>query len=271
MFDEPPSEALDLAGAHVLIFDEPDQGCRWAAARIAEVIARAREERGRAVMGLATGSTPIRVYDRLVAMHRAGDLSFQGVSTYNLDEYYPIEPLDPNSYRSFMHRHLFGQVNLAAGHAHVLDGTVPEAFATATCESFERWIDADGGLDFQLLGIGRNGHIGFNEPADLRADEAAALRTRVVDLHPVTTADAAKDFGGVVDRVPKQALTMGTATILKAREIVILAFGIAKAEAVGRALSGPRTGLLPASLLRDAPGRVTWVLDPPAASQLPGR
>lgn len=269
--DEPTAAALHLAGARVLVFENETAGCQWTADRIAQVIHEARAARGRAVLGLATGSTPIRVYQRLVAMHRAGSLSFGEVSTYNLDEYYPIEPLDPRSYRAFMHRHLFQEVDLAPGRAHVLDGTVPEAFAAETCDAFERWIAAEGGIDLQLLGIGRNGHIGFNEPTEIPADEAAQLRTRPVELHPVTTADAAKDFGGVVDRVPKFALTMGTATILEAREIILLAFGPAKAEAVGRALTGPRTGLLPASLLRDASGRVTWVLDPAAASHLPGR
>ena len=118
------------------------------------------------------------------------------MTTYNLDEYYPISPVDPNSYRAYMHRHLFGHVDLAPNRAHVLDGTVPEAFAAEHAAEFDRWIAADGGLDLQLLGIGRNGHIGFNEPSDLPVDEALRLPTRLVDLHPVTRADAAREFGG---------------------------------------------------------------------------
>ena len=150
----------------------------------------------------------------------------------------------------------------------MLDGTVPEAFAAAHAAEFERWIEADGGLDVQLLGIGRNGHIGFNEPSELTVAEALRLPTRLVELHPVTRADAAKDFGGV-DRVIPRALTMGIATILAARSIVILATGEHKADAVARALTGPMTAELPASLLQSAAGRVTWVIDEAAAAGLP--
>ena len=111
----------------------------------------------------------------LVALHRAGELSFRNVVTYNLDEYYPIQPLDPKSYRSYMHRHLFSHVDLPANHAHFLDGTVPEAFVAEHAAQFDQWIEADGGLDLQLLGIGRNGHIGFNEPSELSVAEALAV------------------------------------------------------------------------------------------------
>ena len=180
----------------------------------------AQASRGRAVLGLATGSTPETVYAHLVERHRAGSLSFRNVTTYNLDEYYPISPLDPRSYRAYMHRHLFSHVDIAPDRAHVLDGTVPEAFAAAHAAEFDRWIEADGGLDLQLLGIGRNGHIGFNEPSDLTVAEALRLPTRLVELHPVTRADAAREFGGV-DHVIPRALTMGVASILAARSIVI--------------------------------------------------
>src|SRR5690606_13045665 len=142
-----------------------------------------------------------------------GEVSFRDATTYNLDEYYPISPLDPNSYRAYMHTHLFGHVDLAPNRAHLLDGTVPEAFADQHCATFDRWIAADGGLDLQLLGIGRNGHIGFNEPSDIPLAEALALPTRLIELHPVTTADAAGGFGGDPDAVPKRALTMGIAPI----------------------------------------------------------
>jgi glucosamine-6-phosphate deaminase len=190
------------------------------------------------------------------------------VATYNLDEYYPISPLDPNSYRAYMHHHLFAHVDLAANRAHVLDGTVPEEAAAEHCAAFDRWIAADGGLDLQLLGIGRNGHIGFNEPSDLAVDAALALPTRLVPLHPVTTADAAKDFGGQIERVPARALTVGVAPILAARSILVLAFGPAKAEAVARSVLGPMTAEVPGSLLQSARARVTWMLDEAAARGL---
>ena len=177
--------------------------CLAAADLIEEAIRGSVAARGRAVLGLATGSTPEAVYARLVHRHEAGFLSFRDVTTYNLDEYYPISPLDPRSYRSYMHRHLFGRVDIAPNAAHVLDGTVPEAFAAAHAAEFDRWIEADGGLDLQLLGIGRNGHIGFNEPSDLPVAEALRLPTRLVELHPVTRDRRAREFGSEDAVIPR--------------------------------------------------------------------
>jgi glucosamine-6-phosphate deaminase len=189
------------------------------------------------------------------------------VFTYNLDEYYPIQPLDPKSFRFYMHRHLFSQVDLSPERAHLLDGTVPEEFVAEQCTQYERWIAADGGLDFQLLGIGRNGHIGFNEPSGLEVGAALALPTRLIELHPMTKADAAREFGSV-DRVIPRALTMGISSILSARSILLLATGAHKSEAVAQALQGPMTASLPASLLQSVPGKVTWMLDEAAAARL---
>ena len=262
-----PTRRKEIAGASVQVYSDADTACRAAALRIATEVHEAEGRSGKAVLGLATGSTPLPVYGRLVSMHKAGDLSFARVHTYNLDEYYPIHPSNPNSYRAYMHRHLFGHVDIAPNHAHVLDGTVPEAFVAAHAAEFERWIEADGGLDLQLLGVGRNGHIGFNEPSGLPVEEARKLPTRLVDLHPVTRADAARDFGDE-SLVIGRALTLGVAPILSARAILILALGPRKAEAVALALTGPMTARLPASLLQSAPGRVTWMLDEAAARGL---
>ena len=262
-----PARSLELAGASVLVFDDPRTACRAAADRIARVLREAVERRGRAVAGLATGNTPRPVYARLVELHAEGELSFAGVSTYNLDEYYPIAPHDPNSYRAYMHRHLFGQVDLPPNRAHLLDGTVPEPFAAEHAAAYDRWIEADGGLDVQLLGLGRNGHIGFNEPTEMPVDEALALPTRLVGLHPVTLADAAADFGDEA-LVPRHALTVGVAPILAARSILVLVLGPAKADAVARALTGPITAALPGSLLQTVPAKVTWMLDPASARDL---
>ena len=135
------------------------------------------------MLGLATGKTPLPVYDRLVALHKAGELSFANVSTYNLDEYYPVKPADPDSYRAYMDRHLFDHVDLQANRAHLFDGTVPESFVAEHAASFDRWIQAEGGLDLQLLGIGRNGHIGFNEPSHLTVEQACKLPSRLMPLH----------------------------------------------------------------------------------------
>src|SRR5262249_29163579 len=160
------------------------------------------------------------------------------------------------------HRHLFSHVDLSPNHAHMLDGTVPEEFAAEHAAEYDRWIAADGGLDLQLLGIGRNGHIGFNEPSDLTVEEELRLPTRLIELHPVTRADAAREFGNV-DRVIPRALTMGVATILGARVILMLATGAHKAPAVAAALDGPMTAALPASLLQSVAPKVTWMLDEP--------
>jgi glucosamine-6-phosphate deaminase len=219
------------------------------------------------VLGLATGATPEKVYANLVALCQSGELSFRHVITYNLDEFYPIQPLDPKSYRFYMHRHLFSQVDIQPNHSHVLDGTVPESAVAEHVAQFDRWIEADGGLDLQLLGIGRNGHIGFNEPSGLAVSEALQLPTRLIDLHPITRADAAREFGGV-DRVIPRALTMGVATILAARSIVMLATGPHKADAVALALDGPMTAMVPASLLQAVAAKVTWMLDESAAAGL---
>lgn len=258
---------LELAGATVQVFARPDDACRAAAEEVARAIRAAHKARGRAVLGLATGHTPVPLYERIVAMHKDGDLSFSGVSTYNLDEYYPISPAHPQSYRSYMDRHLFRHVDLAPNRTHVLDGTVPEAFVAEHAALFDRMIAAEGGLDFQLLGIGRNGHIGFNEPTQLPVDEALKLPTRLVVLHPVTLADSAGDFAAPGE-VPLRALTLGVAPILAARSILVLAFGAKKAESLAKALTGPMTAELPASLLQSAAERVTWMVDEAAAEGL---
>ncbi len=252
-----------IHGASVEIFENAHLACDAAAVRIAGLI-----QKGPSVLGLATGATPVPVYDRLAALHRDHNISFAQVRTYNLDEYYPISPLDPQSYRFYMHKHLFSRVDLPAGQAHVLDGSVPEAFADETAAAFDRWIGAEGGLDLQLLGIGRNGHIGFNEPIDIPVDHALALPTRRVHLHPTTISDAIKDFGDEL-LVPRQALTVGTKSILGAKSILILAFGPNKADAVLKSLTGPVTPTVPGSLLQTVANKVTWLLDPASAADLP--
>ena len=207
------SDFLDRADMPVQIFPDAESACRAASDLIIEIIRASVSSRGRAVLGLATGSTPERVYALLADRHDSGELSFRDVTTYNLDEYYPISPLDAKSYRSYMHRHLFSRVDIAPDRAHMLDGTVPEAFAAEHAAEFDRWIEADGGLDLQLLGIGRNGHIGFNEPSSLSVEAMLRSPTRLVELHPITRTDAAREFGGEEGVIPR-ALTMGIAPIL---------------------------------------------------------
>lgn len=260
-----PDRTLTRNGMRVAVYRDPADACSAVADRLAALLAD--PPRGTATLGLATGSTPIPIYAELVRRHRAGDLSFRKAATYNLDEYYPLSPCDPRSYRAFMHQHLFAHIDLPANRAHLLDGTVPERFAEEAVTAYDRWIEADGGLDFQLLGLGRNGHIGFNEPSEMPVEEALRLPTRFVELHPVTRKDAVREFGAL-DLVPTHALTVGTGPILAARSIAILAFGAAKAEAVARSLEGPITAEVPGSLLQTAGDRVAWFLDSEAASLL---
>ena len=174
-------DSLHRSGMSVQVYPDAESACLAACDLIIKTIRASISLRGRAVLGLATGSTPERVYALLAERHDSGELSFRDVTTYNLDEYYPISPLDSKSYRSYMHRHLFSRVDIAPDRAHVLDGTVPDAFAAEHAAEFDRWIEADGGLDLQLLGIGRNGHIGFNEPSSLSVETMLRLPTRLVD------------------------------------------------------------------------------------------
>jgi glucosamine-6-phosphate deaminase len=261
------ARVLELAGATVVIFESADAATADAADRIDQTIRSSVSQRGRAVLGLATGATPEPIYARLVELHRRNELSFAAVRTYNLDEYYPISPCDPHSFHAYMHRHLFQHVDLPANQAHLLDGTIPEPAIPEHAAAFERWMADDGGLDLQLLGLGRNGHIGFNEPCELPASEALKLPTRLVDLHPTTRADSANDVGDVAKVIPR-ALTIGIAPILASRAILIVALGAKKADPVAQSLLGPMSARVPASLLQSVPGKVTWILDEASAREL---
>jgi glucosamine-6-phosphate deaminase len=211
-------------------------------------------------LGLATGSTPIGVYEELVRLHREEGLDFARVTTFNLDEYYPISATAPQSYHRFMREHLFDHINCQNFH-------IPEGWQRsdeqihADCQRYEEMIREAGGLDLQLLGIGRTGHIGFNEPGS-----AHDSRTRLVTLDYVTRADAAADFFGL-ENVPVRAITMGIGTILEAREIILMASGQHKADIVHQALEGKITSKVPASFLREHPN-VMFYLDEAASSLL---
>lgn len=230
--------------------------CDLAAERIAALV----QEKPNSVLGLATGSTPLGVYERLVQRCRDSQMDFSGVTCFNLDEYYPMLPESPHSYHDFMRQHLFRYVSCRRWF--VPDGApgTPEQIAER-CREYEAQIAGAGGLDLQLLGIGRTGHIGFNEPGSSRDS-----RTRLVTLDPLTREDAAAGFGGLA-HVPTQAVSMGIGTILDAREILVLASGAAKAEIVQEAWEGEETAQVPASWLRTHPN-VRLCLDQGAASRL---
>jgi len=244
-----------------IVVDEHDVIAQRVAARIATLIRdRATSDRP-VVLGLATGSTPIGVYRELIRLHREEGLSFQHVVTFNLDEYYPMHPESIHSYHRFMWENLFAHVDIRPIAVHIPDGALARGDVDAACDSYEAAIVAAGGIDFQLLGIGKTGHIGFNEPGS-----GEASRTRVVHLDSVTRRDAAADFFGE-ENVPREAITMGIATILHAREIVILATGEHKAGVVRRAVEGEIDRAVAATFLQRHPN-TTFYVDEAAAVDL---
>ncbi len=234
---------------------------RDVAAAIAATIRRANEQGRFAVLGLATGSTPVGVYRELIRLHREDGLSFARVRTFNLDEYYPMAPDSIHSYHRFMWEHLFDHVDIDPANVHLPSGTVARTEAEAQCAGYEARIKAAGGIDFQLLGIGKTGHIGFNEPGS-----GARSRTRLVTLDTVTRRDAAADFFGE-EFVPREAVTMGVATILEARHIAIVATGEHKAGIVRRAVEGDIDTEVAATFLQTHPSTV-FHLDRAAAAAL---
>ncbi|MEO8622823.1 MAG: 6-phosphogluconolactonase, partial [bacterium] len=210
-----PPHAAALERIHTVVVDEHDDIARLVAARISALILEKQASGDMAVLGLATGSTPIGVYRELIRMHREEGLSFANVVTFNLDEYYPMAPGNIHSYHRFMWENLFSHVDIARENVHIPRGDLPREEVEAECLRYEMAIERAGGIDFQILGIGKTGHIGFNEPGS-----GAASRTRLVHLDAVTRRDAAADFFGE-EFVPKEAVTMGVATILDAREIAL--------------------------------------------------
>lgn len=212
------------------------------------------------VLGLATGSTPIGTYDQLVEWYEKGDLDFSGVSTVNLDEYRGIDRSNDQSYYYFMHKHLFDRVNIDPQRTNVPDGTEPDA--EKECAHYEEIINELGGIDLQLLGLGHNGHIGFNEPA-----EAFDKVTHCVDLTE-STIEANKRFFASADEVPRQAYTMGIGTIMKAKKILVVVSGADKADIVAKAFFGEVTPAVPASILQFH-NDVTLVADSAALSKIP--
>jgi glucosamine-6-phosphate deaminase len=244
-----------------VVLPEHDDLARLVADHIVEVIRRETTATGRCVLGLATGSTPLGVYEELIRRHRAGTVDFSAVITFNLDEYYPMAPDRTHSYRRFMWENLFAHVNVRPENVHIPDGAVPRERLAEHCAAYERAIADAGGIDFQILGIGKSGHIGFNEPGS-----PADSRTRLVTLDTITRKDAAADFFGE-DNVPREALTMGVATILEAREIALLATGEHKAAIVRRAVEGDVSPDVAATFLQRHPN-VTVYLDLAAAAEL---
>src|SRR5438552_2339259 len=226
-----------LRGTRVptLLFRTSSDAARHVALMIESLI-RQNNSAGRpTVLGLPTGSTPVGLYRELIRRHSEAGLDFARVVTFNLDEYYPMQPDDPQSYRRWMQEIFFDHVNIPAQNINIPEGTIRAEEAEDYCARYEQKIRRYGGIDLQVLGIGRTGHIGFNEPGSTRHS-----RTRMVTLDPVTRRDAAGSFFGE-ENVPQQALTMGVGTICEARKVVIMAFGEHKAPIVKKAVEGPVT------------------------------
>jgi glucosamine-6-phosphate deaminase len=252
-----------LRGTRVptLVFRSSAEASRHVALLI-EALIRTNNSAGRpTVLGLPTGSTPVGMYRELIRMHREEGLDFSRVITFNLDEYYPMSPQDRHSYHAWMWENFFKHVNIRPENIHIPDGTVPLNRMEEYCAEYEQAIRRAGGIDLMVLGIGRTGHIGFNEPGS-----PPTSRTRLVTLDPVTRRDAASGFFGE-ENVPHQAITMGIGTILEARKIVLLAFGEHKAAVVRKAVEEEPSDAIAASFLQrhlDA----TFILDEAAAAEL---
>ena len=239
----------------IRIAKDYDQMSTWAA----EIVAQEIKEKNDLVLGLATGSTPEGLYRLLVQMYQEGTLDFSKVITFNLDEYLGLAPTHPQSYAYFMHQHLFAHINIKAENIHLPDGLAKDL--PAFCREYEEKIAAAGGIHLQILGIGRNGHIGFNEPNDY-----LSAGTHVVSLTEETI-DANSRFFNSKDEVPRQAVTMGMGTILKAKKILLMANGKTKAEAIKGTLSGKITTKIPASFLQ-LHKDLTVIIDEEATSLL---
>jgi glucosamine-6-phosphate deaminase len=241
----------------VEVIIQPNQEA--AAALVARIVAREVRANPHLVLGLATGATMERVYRHLVSLHKDERLDFSLCSTFNLDEYVGLFPTDPNSYRHYMEHHLFRHVNIDSRNTHLPNGMAQDL--DAECRNYEALIHRFGGIDLQLLGIGKAGHIGFNEPLS-----ALRSRTRVKALTPTTLKQNAQFFGGE-ETMPRRAITMGVGTIIEARRCILLATGSSKAEVVAQAVEGPITSMVTASALQLHP-RCTVIVDEAAADKL---
>ena len=246
---------------NVIIRDNQHEASLWAARHIADAIrAKAARTDRPFVLGLATGSTPIETYAELIRMYKAGEISFRNVVTFNMDEYVGLPVEHPESYHSFMDKYLFNHIEIPRENIHLLDGNAPDL--KAECEAYEAAIVAAGGIDLFLGGVGEDGHLAFNEPFS-----SLKSRTRVMDLTYDTLLVNSRFFDNDINKVPKQAMSVGVATVLGASEVLILAFGHKKARAIAQAVEGPLTHVVTLSALQDHPCG-TIVIDDLAAGEL---
>jgi len=244
----------------VSVFENQETASLYVAQRIANRVLMNNSINEKTVLGLATGSTPIPMYEKLIELHRMG-VSFKNTITYNLDEYYPIKHSSDQSYHSFMKEHFFDHVDIQLDNTFIPNGEIEETEVSTFCKDYEWSIRKNGGIDIQILGLGLNGHIGFNEPG---SDKDSV--TRKVELSDITRSAATKHFGDK-KLVPKSAITMGIETILEAQEIIVMAWGKGKSKIVKECIEGAISKEVPGSLLQKH-NNVKVVLDPEAASEL---
>jgi glucosamine-6-phosphate deaminase len=244
----------------VKIFEDSTSGSAFVARQISDLIIEKKKKGEDCVLGLATGATPISLYAELVRLHKEEGLSFKNVITFNLDEYYPLEREALQSYWSFMHRHLFNHIDIDSANIHMPNGSIPKEDVKKHCLKYEHLIDAVGGIDLQILGIGNNGHIGFNEPGS-----SIFSKTRMVSLDNITRIANAYEFQNI-SQVPRMAITMGVSTILKSKKILLMAWGM-KAPIVAKSVEGHLTEQIPASILQQH-NDCTFVIDQNAAAEL---
>ncbi len=245
----------------VRIFQTSLEGSRVVAGRIAELIKERQKAGKNAVLGLATGSTPLNIYRELIWLHKEEGLSFSNVITFNLDEYYPIQSSHIESYNYFMQEHLFRHIDIRPENINIPRGDISRDHVAGFCKEYEQKIAEAGGIDIQILGIGRTGHIGFNEPGS-----SFSSKTRLMTLDRLTQVDAADAFNGE-ENVPKTAITMGIGTIMASREIYLLAWGEGKAGIIQKAIEGPITDVVPASYLQNH-ANTSVILDLGGAAEL---
>lgn len=259
-----PHQITSFEKIPITIFNEADKACKAVATEIAALIRSKQQTGNHAVLGLATGSTPKKIYKELIRMHRQEGLSFKNVICFNLDEYYPMVPASLQGYRHFMKENFFDFIDINPENCHIPDGSVNLENIKQHCDQYEQAIKDAGGIDFQLLGVGRNGHIGFNEPGS-----HISSVTRLITLDRITRSDAATEFSGMAN-VPRKAITMGVSTIINARRIVLIAWGEKKAEIVKLAVEGSVNEFIPASYLQ-VHQNTSFVLDEAAAALLTRR
>jgi glucosamine-6-phosphate deaminase len=256
-----PHKLVSFEKIETTIYTTAEEACQAVADEMAALIRQKQRDGQTTVLGLATGSTPKKVYEALVRLHKQDGLSFKNVITFNLDEYYFLPPDALQSYARFMNENLFNHIDIDKENCFIPHGAVPQDAVKQHCEEYERKIEAFGGIDFQLLGIGRNGHIGFNEPGS-----HVSSATRLITLDHLTRFDAAYEFGSL-SNVPRKAITMGVGSILKSKRIVLLAWGERKANIIQQSVEGPVTEFVPASYLQGH-RNVEFILDESAATQL---